>query len=64
MGDTFKSMIQLTVIYFLNILIMKQFIKTTLLLLAILLPAIATAHDFEVDGICYKINGNEATVTS
>ena len=43
---------------------MKQFIRFSILLLAILLPAIATAHDFEVDGICYKINGNEATVTS
>ncbi len=44
-------------------MIMKQFIKTTILLLAILLPALATAHDFEVDGIYYNINGNEATVT-
>ena len=43
---------------------MKQFIKTTILLLALLLPALAVAHDFEVDGICYNINGNEATVTS
>ena len=43
---------------------MKQFIKTTILLLAILLPALAMAYDFEVDGICYNINGNEATVTS
>ena len=42
---------------------MRQFIKTTLLLLALLLPATATAHDFEVDGIYYNINGNEATVT-
>ncbi len=33
------------------------------LLLALLLPATATAHDFEVDGIYYTINGNEATVT-
>ena len=33
------------------------------MLLALLLPALATAHDFEVDGIYYKINGNEATVT-
>ena len=43
---------------------MKQFIKTTILLLALLLPALAMAYDFEVDGICYNINGNEATVTS
>ena len=42
---------------------MKSLIKTTLLLLALLLPATAFAHDFEVDGIYYNINGNEATVT-
>ena len=33
------------------------------MLLALLLPALATAHDFEVDGIYYNINGNEASVT-
>ncbi len=43
---------------------MKTSIKTTLLLLALLLPAVAAAYDFEVDGIYYNINGNEATVTS
>ncbi len=48
---------------FLNILIMKQLLRFSIMLLAILLPAIATAHDFEVDGIYYKINGNEAAVT-
>ena len=42
---------------------MKQLIKTTILLLALLLPALATAHVFEVDGIYYNINGNEVTVT-
>ena len=42
---------------------MKGFITSTLLLLALLLPATATAWDFEVDGIYYNINGNEATVT-
>ncbi|MBQ9821750.1 MAG: leucine-rich repeat protein [Muribaculaceae bacterium] len=42
---------------------MKNFITSTLLLLALLLPATATAYDFEVDGIYYNINGNEATVT-
>jgi len=42
---------------------MKSFITSTLLLLALLLPATATAFDFEVDGIYYNINGNEATVT-
>ena len=42
---------------------MKHLYKFSLLLLAFLLPAIAIAHDFEVDGIYYNINGNEATVT-
>ena len=42
---------------------MKSLIKTALLLLALLLPATATAYDFEVDGIYYDINGVEATVT-
>ena len=43
---------------------MKQLIKTTILLLAILLPALASAADFKVDGICYNIHGNEAAVAS
>ena len=34
------------------------------MLLALLLPAIATAADFVVDGICYNIKGNEAAVAS
>ena len=42
---------------------MKSLIKSALLMLALLLPATVTAHDFEVDGIYYIINGNEATVT-
>ena len=42
---------------------MKQILKLSLLLLALLLPATATAHDFEVDGIYYNINGNEVLVT-
>ena len=42
---------------------MKNLITSTLLLLALLLPATATAYDFEVDGIYYNINGNEVTVT-
>ena len=42
---------------------MKQLFRFSILLLAILLPALATAHDFEVDGIYYNINGNEAAVT-
>ena len=43
---------------------MKHIITTTLLLLlAILLPTHALAHDFEVDGIYYNINGTTATAT-
>ena len=42
---------------------MKQLFRFSILLLATLLPALATAHDFEVDGIYYNINGNEAAVT-
>jgi len=42
---------------------MKQLFRFSILVLALLLPALATAHDFEVDGIYYNINGNEAEVT-
>ena len=42
---------------------MKHLFQFSLFLLALLLPATALAHDFEVDGIYYNINGNEATVT-
>ena len=43
---------------------MKHLIKLAFLLLALLLPATATAHDFEVDGIYYNIlNDNEVEVT-
>ena len=42
---------------------MKQLFRFSLLMLALLLPATATAHDFEVDGIYYLKNGTEATVT-
>lgn len=42
---------------------MKHLIRTTIIILAIMLPTIVHAHDFEVDGIYYNINGNEATVT-
>ncbi len=43
---------------------MKHLITATLLLLALLMPATATAHAFEVDGIYYNIlNNNEAAVT-
>ena len=34
---------------------MNRFLQTTLLLLALLLPATATAYDFEVDGIYYNV---------
>lgn len=42
---------------------MKQIIRLSLLLLTLLLPTVATAHDIEVDGIYYKIHDNRATVT-
>ena len=42
---------------------MKKIIQTALLLLAFLLPATALAHDFEVGGIYYKINGDDVEVT-
>lgn len=42
---------------------MKTIIKLSFLLLALLLPATAIAYDFEVDGIYYNVNGNEASVT-
>ena len=42
---------------------MNHLLKISQLLLALLLPATALAHDFEVDGIYYIINGNEASVT-
>ena len=41
---------------------MKPIIKLTLLL-AFLMPVTASAHDFEVDSICYNINGTNVTVT-
>lgn len=40
---------------------MKSLIK--ILLLVVLFPSIAFAHDFEVNGIYYKIDGTEASVT-
>ncbi len=42
---------------------MNRLYQFSLLILVLLLPALALAHDFEVDGIYYNINGNEATVT-
>ena len=43
---------------------MKQLLRFSFMLLALLLPAAANAHDFEVDGIYYNIiNENEASVT-
>lgn len=41
---------------------MKIFILPTLLLPALLPPATASALNFEVGGIYYNVNGNEATV--
>lgn len=42
---------------------MRHLLKLAFLLLAMLLPGKGAAHDFEVDGIYYNINGNEAIVT-
>ena len=42
---------------------MKHLFQSLLLLMALLLPATATAHDFYVDGIYYNINGTTVTVT-
>lgn len=43
---------------------MKQLFRFSILLLALLLPALATAHDFKVDSIYYnRINDNEVEVT-
>ena len=42
---------------------MKRIIQTILLLLALLLPATATAYDFMVNGIYYNRSGNKAQVT-
>ena len=42
---------------------MKYLIKTNLFILAVFLPLVLSAHDFEVDGIYYLINGTNATVT-
>ena len=43
---------------------MKHLLKLSLLLLALLLPATATAYDFKIDGIYYNIiNDNEVQVT-
>jgi uncharacterized protein YjdB len=42
---------------------MNRITQIILLLVALLLPVTAAAYDFEVDGIFYNINGNEAIVT-
>lgn len=42
---------------------MKQLIKLSLLMLALLMPAVAMAEDFTVGGVYYNINGDEAIVT-
>ena len=42
---------------------MKHLYQFSMLLLVLLLPATALAHDFYVDGIYYNINGNEVSVT-
>ena len=42
---------------------MKQLFRLSILVLALLLSATATAYDFEVDGIYYDIEGTNASVT-
>lgn len=42
---------------------MRHLLNLALSLFTFLMPSIALAHDFVVDGIFYKIRGNEATVT-
>lgn len=42
---------------------MGNLYKLTLLLLVLQISVVATAYDFEVDGIYYNIRGNEASVT-
>ena len=42
---------------------MKNIITSALLLLALMLPATATAQDFEMDGIYYNINSNQISVS-
>ncbi len=42
---------------------MKRLYRFSLMLLALMLPATAFAHNFEVDGIYYNFNGNGVTVT-
>ena len=43
---------------------MKQFINTTFLMLAILLPASLQASDFWANGLFYNIHGNEVSVAA
>lgn len=43
---------------------MKHILNTSLMLLALLMPATAIAYDIEVDGIYYNINDNQAAVMS
>ena len=38
-------------------------LKAIFFIMTLLLPATVTAYDFELDGIYYIINGNEAIVT-
>ena len=41
----------------------RTLLNTALVALLILLPTAAMGYDFEVDGICYKINDDNATVS-
>ena len=42
---------------------MRHLFKPILLMLALFLPIVASAYDFEVDGIYYNKNGTEVSVT-
>ena len=41
---------------------MKKLLDTTILMLALLMPTFATAHDFKVNGIYFIINGTTALI--
>lgn len=42
---------------------MNNLFTSALLIFALIIPITTYAYDFEVNGIYYNINGNEATVT-
>ena len=46
-----------------NIIAMRSLIKLLILSFVLITPSIVSAHDFEVDGIYYNIDGGKAIVT-